>query len=116
MDGRFLFWLLLFLTVAFPGQARATSPAATEGMVEGRVRGTKAHTLVIDAAGQPVTLGLDASTEFVGPRLRTARDLKSGRLVRVHWKRLHGQRLATRIEELQPADAGPAPKGTSVPD
>ncbi len=116
METRFP--LLCFLTLLSVGAAAAHSAAgaASEGMVEGRVHRSTANSLVLDAAGQSVSLGLDAHTQFVGPRLRTARDLKSGRQVRVTWKRAHGQRLATRVEELQLPDAGPAPRGTSVPD
>jgi hypothetical protein len=96
--------------------ALAAAGSASEGMVEGRVHRMTGSSLTLDAAGQSVSLGLDAHTQFVGPRLRTARDLKSGRQVRVTWKRAHGKRLATRVEELQLPDAGPAPRGTSVPD
>jgi len=111
------FPLLCFLPLLLvTATAVAAAGSASEGMVEGRVRRTTASSLTLDAAGQSVSLGLDAHTQFVGPRLRTARDLESGRQVRVNWKRTHGQRLATRVEELQVPDAGPASRGTSVPD
>jgi Domain of unknown function (DUF5666) len=110
------FPLLCFLFLLPTTTALAAAGSASEGMVEGRVHRMTASSLTLDAAGQSVSLGLDAHTQYVGPRLRTARDLKSGRQVRVTWKRAHGQRLATRVEELQLPDAGPAPQGTSVPD
>jgi hypothetical protein len=117
MEKPFSLLCLLFLaSVTGPALAQSPAKASSEGMVEGRVHSKTAHSVVIDAAGHSMSLGLDAQTQFTGPRLRTARDLKSGHQIRVTWKLAHGHRLATRVEELQLPDAGPTPKGTSVPD
>jgi hypothetical protein len=116
METRFPLLCLLSLLSVTAALAEPPAKQPSEGMVEGRVHGKTAHSVVIDTAGQSMSLGLDAQTQFTGPHLRTAHDLKSGRQVRVTWKLTHGHRLATRVEELQLPDAGPAPRGTSVPD